>query len=272
MVRLPWLTKEVRFVSNGKKKVLLVGETWVSAATHFKGFDQFGSVTFHSGAEPLVRALEDSAFELVHMPAHQAPEKLPFDLDGLNAYDAILLSDIGANSLLLHSDVWVNGKPVANRLKLLKQWTEAGGGLAMIGGYLSFQGIDGRARWHRTPVEAALPVECLPYDDRLEVPEGFSAVVDAKSRHPILEGLQGPWPILLGANEVKVKAGEGIEVLASLPAEEGGHPLLVTGSCGKGRTLAWTSDLSPHWLPASFYQWPGYTTLWRNALSWLTRS
>ena len=25
------------------KKVLLVGESWVSSATHYKGFDQFGS-------------------------------------------------------------------------------------------------------------------------------------------------------------------------------------------------------------------------------------
>ena len=258
-------------MSNEKKKVLLVGETWVSMASHFKGFDQFGSVTFHSGAAPLVNALSGSKFELIHMPAHEAVEKLPFDLDGLNAYDAILLSDIGANSLLLHPDVWLNGKPVANRLKLLKAWTEGGGGLAMIGGYLSFQGIDGRARWHRTPVEEVLPVECLPNDDRLEIPNGFSAVIDPRNSHPILKGLEGKWPILLGANEVKVKKADNVEVLARLPEDEGGHPLLVTGSYGKGRTLAWTSDLSPHWLPASFYEWPGYATLWCNVLAWLTK-
>jgi uncharacterized membrane protein len=259
-------------LSNARKKVLLVGETWLSSATHFKGFDQFGSVTFHSGADPLIRALSGSDFDLVHMPAHEAVEKLPFELDGLKVYDAILLSDIGANSLLLHPDVWLHGKPVANRLRLLKEWTAAGGGLAMIGGYFSFQGIDGRARWHRTPVEEVLPVECLPHDDRLEVPEGFSAVIEPGNAHPILKGLIGEWPILLGANEVRVKSGAGVEVLARLPEEQGGHPLLVTGSFGKGRTLAWTSDLSPHWLPASFHEWPGYTTLWRNALAWLTRN
>ena len=44
----------------------------------------------------------------------------------------------------------------------------------MIGGYFSFQGIDGKARWRNTPVEEALPVSCLAYDDRLEIPEGFS--------------------------------------------------------------------------------------------------
>ncbi|MCG7504175.1 glutamine amidotransferase [Mesorhizobium retamae] len=258
-------------MSNTKKKVLLVGETWLSSATHFKGFDQFGSVTFHSGAEPLIKALQGSAFDLTHMPAHEAVEKLPFDLDGLNAYDAILLSDIGSSSLLLHPDVWLHGKTVPNRLKLLKEWTAQGGGLAMIGGYFSFQGIDGRARWRRTPIEDVLPVECLPHDDRIEVPEGFSAVIDAGSNHPILEGLDGKWPLLLGANEVRLKPEAGIEVLASLPEDQGGHPLLVTGTFGKGRTLAWMSDVSPHWLPASFSDWPGYTALWRNALGWLTR-
>jgi uncharacterized membrane protein len=74
-------------------------------------------------------------------------------------------------------------------------------------------------------------------------------------------------PLLLGANEVVVKPGA--EVLARLPAEEGGHPLLVTGRHGEGRTLAWTSDIGPHWLPQPFVDWPGYKTLWRNTLGWL---
>ena len=142
----------------------------------------------------------------------------------------------------------------------------------MIGGYFSFQGIDGRARWHRTAVEEALPVDCLPYDDRIEIPEGFRANVHRHLPHPILKGVEDEWPLLLGANEVRIKKLEGVEVLASLPAEQGGHPLLVTGTYGKGRTLAWTSDISPHWLPAGFYEWPGYTILWRNIVGWLTKN
>ena len=88
------------------KKVLLVGESWVSAATHYKGFDQFGSVTFHLGAEPLVKALKGSEFDLTYMPAHEAVEKFPFEMAGLDAYQAIILSDIGANSLLLPPAGW----------------------------------------------------------------------------------------------------------------------------------------------------------------------
>lgn len=253
------------------KKVLLVGESWMSAATHYKGFDQFGSVTFHLGASELVRALEGSEFELTYMPSHEAVEKLPFEMAALAAYDVIMLSDIGANSLLLHPDVWLHGRPVPNRLKLIREWTRNGGGLMMIGGYFSFQGIDGRARWRRTPVEAALPVECLPHDDRIEVPEGFRPKI-LRPDHPILNGLGDEWPLLLGANEVLVRQAGGVEVLATLPEEEGGHPLLVTGTFGKGRTIAWMSDIGPHWVPADFQKWEGYGRLWRNCLSWLTGS
>lgn len=256
-----------------RKKVLLVGETWLSTATHYKGFDNFSSATFHSGATPLLEALADSEFELIHMPAHEAIEKLPFALEGYAEYAGIILSDIGANSLLLHPDVWLHGKPVPNRLRLLRDWTAGGGGLVMAGGYLSFQGIDGRGRWRRTAVEEALPVDCLPYDDRMEVPEGFSAQIVAAS-HPALAGMAGlgPWPLLLGANEVVTKARDDVTVLARLPDDLGGHPLLVAGAYGKGRSVAWTSDLSPHWLPQTFVDWPGYKALWRGILGWATRS
>jgi len=251
-------------------EVLLVGESWASAATHYKGFDQFSSVTFHKGAEPLVAVLRDSPFKLTYMLAHEAAEDFPFKLEELRRYRAIILSDIGANTLLLPPSVWLHGKPTPNRLRLIADWTAEGGGLVMAGGYLSFQGIDGRARWRRTPVEDALPVTCLPYDDRLEVPEGFRPAITGNPAHPVLCGLDGEWPLLLGANEVMARTGGETEVLASLPPEAGGHPLLVTGRHGAGRTLAWMSDIGPHWAPDDFVRWPGYATLWRNALTWVT--
>jgi uncharacterized membrane protein len=247
-------------------EILLAGESWVSAATHYKGFDQFGSVTFHLGAEPLVQALAESRFSLTYLPSHEAAERFPFTREGLQRYRAIILSDLGANTLLLPQAVWLRGETVPNRLKLIRDWVAEGGGLVMAGGYLSFQGIDGRARWRRTPVEEALPVRCLPHDDRLEIPEGF--VAERTKAHPILSGLDESWPALLGANEVIAK--EDAEVLARLPAEEGGHPLLITGHHGAGRAVAWTSDIGPHWLPETFVRWPGYARLWSNILAWVT--
>jgi uncharacterized membrane protein len=247
-------------------KVLLAGESWVTAATHIKGFDQFATVTYHLGAEPLVEALKGSRFDLRYLPSHEAQRDFPQSMEGLAAYDAVILSDIGANTLLLHPDTWIHSRRTPNRLKLIKAYVEGGGGLMMIGGYYSFQGINGGARYRGTPVEEALPVEILPYDDRIEVPEGFTPVV-AQKDHPVLAGIAGVWPHLLGFNEVKPKVGA--TVLATVSEEYGEKPLLVAGAFGKGRTLAWTSDIGPHWLPPEFAAWEGYARLWRQALAWL---
>jgi uncharacterized membrane protein len=249
-----------------KRKVLLVGESWVSTATHIKGFDQFSTVTFHLGAEPLVAVLAGTEFDLSYMTAHEAQREFPLALEGLAAYDALILSDIGSNTLLLHPDTWIHSRRTPNRLKLIRDYARQGGGVMMIGGYFSFQGINGGARYHGTPVEEVLPVEILPYDDRVEVPEGFVPVIRER-RHPILDGFRGPWPALLGFNEVKAKP-EAM-VLATVSEEYGAKPLLVAGSFGKGRTLAWTSDIGPHWLPPEFAGWKGYARLWTQALGWL---
>ena len=74
--------------------------------------------------------------------------------------------------------------------------------------------------------------------------------------------------MILGINEVELRNRGDVEVIATLPEDQGGLPLLVTGTFGKGRTVAWTCDISPHWLPHDFCNWPGYAKLWRNILRW----
>ncbi|MGB3406345.1 MAG: glutamine amidotransferase [Jannaschia sp.] len=249
------------------KKVLLVGESWVSSATHHKGFDQFGSVTFHTGNARFMAGMTGGDYDVTHMPAHAAAADFPTKMEGLDAYDVIILSDIGANTLLLHPDVWLRGDRVPNRVNLLADWTHRGGGLIMIGGYFSFQGIDGKARWHNTRVETALPVTCLTCDDRVEIPEGCTPVVDMPD-HPILGGVPGDWPYLLGVNEVILKDGVEVDLVLSLPEEQRGLPLLATTTYGKGRTIAWTSDMSEHWLPPAFLAWAGYDRLFANMVAW----
>jgi uncharacterized membrane protein len=253
------------------KRILLAGESWTSTAVHSKGFDQFASATFHSGAEGFIATLRHASvqgFDIAHMPSHVAQSEFPASLDALQAWDAVLLSDIGANTLLLHPEVWLYSRTFPNRLKLLREYVAAGGGFGMIGGYLSFQGLNGAARYRATAVEEVLPVHIHPYDDRIEVPEGFRPVVSATAvEHPLLGGLPDEWPVLLGLNEVVAKAGA--TVLAHAPEEEGAHPLLVIGHFGRGRTLAWTTDIGPHWLPQAALDWPGFARLWHNLLTWL---
>lgn len=251
-----------------KKKILLAGESWISTGAHVKGFDQFVTVTYHTGADTLLGALKQSALDVTFMPAHAAQRDFPQTMEDLSAYDAVVLSDLGANTLLLHPDTWIHSKPTPNRLRLIRDYVGNGGGLLMFGGYYSFQGINGGARYRKTPIEAVLPVSCLPIDDRVEVPESFKPVVMGAADHPILRGLGTDWPPLLGFNEVTLK--EGAEVLATASEDYGSLPLLVTGTYGKGRTVAWTSDVGPHWLPPEFSAWAGYKTLFEQMIAWAT--
>jgi uncharacterized membrane protein len=246
-------------------KVLLAGESWVTTGTHVKGFNHFSASEYQTGIGPLMKALEGSDIALTHLPGHLVPTDFPSSLEALGAYDVVVLSDIGADSMLLHPDTFLRGKRTPNRLRLIADWVQKGGGFMMVGGYDTFQGIYGAARYHRTPVEAILPVEMSPYDDRAEVPEGFEPSIVGPRDHPAIAGIDG-YPYLLGFNEVKPKPGA--TVLLST-GDKNAPPLLVAGTHGKGRTMAWTSDIGPHWLPETFCNWPGYGRLWRQMFSWL---
>ncbi len=101
----------------------------------------------------------------------------------LQPYSAVMLSDIGSNTLLLHPDTFDRSVPMPDRLAAIRDYVAGGGGLVMVGGYLTFQGIDGRARWAGTPVEAALPVRMLTVDDRVEAPSGVEPVVRLATPH-----------------------------------------------------------------------------------------
>ncbi|MFJ6661847.1 glutamine amidotransferase [Streptomyces sp. NPDC091377] len=249
---------------NRPLRVLVAGESWVSEATHYKGFDAFTSVTFHTGIDPLRDALTAAGIEVAYLPAHEVPERFPHSVEELSAYDVVILSDIGANSLLLHPDTWLSGRSRPNRLKILADWTRAGGGLAMAGGYLSFQGFEAKAFFHRTPVDDVLPSVIALHDDRVETPEGAAPeLVD--NTHEIVAGVPVEWPGLLGYNRFGVKPD------AHVIARINGDPLLAVREVGEGRTLAWASDIAPHWCPQDFLDWKGYQTLFANACQWLTR-
>lgn len=246
-------------------RILLVGESWVSNSTHYKGFDFFSSTVYETGTTYLEKALPSDEFALTHLPGHLAPVQFPLTLDQLAQYDAVILSDIGANSLLLHPDTWLRGQTMPNRLKLLRTWVENGGGLAMCGGYLSFAGINAAAKYYRSPIEEILPVNIFPFDDRVETPEGAVPQV-TDTAHPIVGGINGDWPALLGYNELTLKPD------AHLIARVGAHPLLAVQTVGAGRTLIWSSDIGPHWCPPPFLGWSGYGSLWRNIIRWLAGS
>jgi uncharacterized membrane protein len=246
---------------NARLSLLMVGESWVKHTVHLKGFDQFHTTNYEEGADVFLGAMAESGYDVTYIRAHEVSSRFPKAKDGLEPFDVVVLSDIGANSFLLCDETFMRSERTTNRLAELAAYVEGGGGLVMVGGYMSFSGIDGRARYGTSPLARVLPVEMLDRDDRVETPEGIVPKVETAG-HAILGGIRGEWPFLLGYNRVVAKAG------STVIAQCNGDPLLVAGSAGKGRAVAFTSDLAPHWAPPEFLAWPNYRPLWASIMKW----
>ncbi len=244
------------------KKVLLAGESWMSYTTHVKGFDTFYTSVYETGEKYLKAVMEKAGYEFVFLPNHLAMEEFPFTLEELKQYDVIMLSDIGANTLLLPTATFTKSQVRPNRCNLLKEYVLQGGGLLMIGGYMTFSGIDGKGKWGDTAVQDVLPVKLLAGDDRQEHCEGIQP--QTVKAHAILQGI-GEWPKVLGYNKTTIKAE------AELLVTVGDDPFVAAAEYGGGRTAVFTTDCAPHWAPAEFCEWPGYETLFVNLVKWLTK-
>lgn len=244
-------------------RVLLVGESWTAITTHYKGFNSFVTGVYETGLQWFNKAMKTHNIELSHMPAHTAANEFPFNPEELDC-DCIILSDIGADSFLLHPKTWIHGERTPNRLKTIQQYVQDGGGLIMAGGYMSFQGINGAAMYQRTPIAEVLPVKMMATDDRCERPEGVQPVKTMS--HPIVDELPENWPHILGYQLVTPK--QDAKTLATID----NNPFLVVGEYGKGRAVAYTTDLGPHWCPKEYAEWKGYGLLWRNMIQWSSGS
>lgn len=244
--------------------ILFAGESWTIATTHIKGVDFFTQYGYGEGARWLKAALESAGMSVSHLPCHRALTEFPATPDELRRYDAVILSDIGSNTLLLHPDTTVSSRATPNRLTALRNYVHGGGALLMIGGYMSFAGIEAKARYHSTPIEELLPVGILPYDDRMEVPEGFCPQA-ADATHPVLRGLPAEFPPMLFYNRVTAKPG------ASVLLRRGDDPILAVGDFGRGRAAAFTPDCAPHGATPEFLGWKHFNPFWAQLLNWLMR-
>ena len=138
------------------KKVLFVGESWSATLMEVKGFNSFLSSKYETGLGWIDKAIEKAGYEFVYMPNHIAYDHFPFTLEELNEYSCIILSDVGADTLLIPSATFGASKILPNRCQLLKDYVLGGGGLLMIGGYLTFNGVGAQGKWWATPVQDVL--------------------------------------------------------------------------------------------------------------------
>lgn len=249
------------------KPVLLAGETFHVTSFASKGLEVGASSRYSNGATRYIQALANQGIMVVQIGGERCEAEFPRTLEALSEYSAVVISDVGALSLLYTPETRMGQRSV-NRLELLRQWVEQGGALMMAGGYTGFQGMDGSAMFHGTAIEECLPVEINSAPDGLEAPEGLDPVV-VDANHPVLAGVPSQIPFVLGMNRVVTRTDA--VTLAHCSNRGKNLPLLSVREYGAGRSLAWTTDIGPHWLSEEFMRWDGYDQLMANMVRWLAR-
>ncbi|MDB4990096.1 MAG: Threonine dehydrogenase [Myxococcaceae bacterium] len=174
---------------------------------------------------------------------------------------------------------------MAPYLPLIRDYVRNGGGLAMIGGTLSFDG----GGYGETALAEVLPVRMRPTDpagahvvEGAFVPEPVSDML----HHPLLELYPDPAQTvaafralepLVGANAL-LGVREGAIALLEHPKARTPHgqrlPVLSVGSSGRGRVLALATDTSWHWsMPTAGKGGDpsAYDRFWDRSIRWLTR-
>ncbi|NLJ30044.1 MAG: cytoplasmic protein [Clostridiales bacterium] len=247
------------------KKVFICGESWIGYTLHIKGADSFSTTGYKENVRWLKNALELAGYEITYMPIHVALSEFPDTVEKLKEYDMVILSDIGSSTLLMTTPSFTEGKKAPNRCEAIRQYVMEGGSFLMIGGFLSFTGIEGKARYGMTAIADILPVKLLPYDDREERSDGCTVEL-MEPEHPVLKGIEGEWPYLVGFNKTVEDASRG-KVLAKI----NGYPFIAVGEFGKGKSAVYTSDCAPHWASPEFLAWKGYNMIWKNLADWLTQ-
>jgi len=251
-------------VSDDKIRVLYVGDNIDEITIMHVGYDfTFNNKSVTEGRLDVALS-GDPEISVRRIWGSAVATDFPNSTAELSKYTVVVLSDVGSDTLLITPEL-MKGSRVPNRHKLIREFVENGGGLIMIGGYWSFGGFRGTARYHDTPIEEALPVSIKDGDDRVEVPEGFRLNF-ADSDHPLLSNIDRKEDhYFLGYNRFRAK--EGATVLASFMDD----PMVVVGTFGKGRTMAFASDCDLHW-GGSFVNSRNYSRFWRQAIKWLANS
>jgi len=247
-----------------QKQVLLVGETWNVIKIHTKGFDVIelgGYDDFSMYFKDPMSKFQD--INISHIPNHLVLSQFPKTAEQLAKFDTLIISDCGCNTLTMYPEMFT--VPMGpNRVELIADYVRNGGSLIMVGGYVDFQGFQGKGNYHGSAIEEVLPVNILDRDDRVERTDGVKVKI-TNAKHSILEGIPEEWPEFLGYQTIIPK--EGSEILATIGEKD--DPLIVLGKAGQGKSMAFSTDLCPHW-GTDFVKWDYYGKFWYQVIKWLT--
>lgn len=183
-----------------------------------------------------------------------------FDPDQMADYDAFVIGELfmeanKTGAVLMSEEVQ----------QAIAQRVFEGAGLVHAGGWNAYQGgmADWAGNWHGTVIAEVLPVQISADWDTND--EGVEAPTIHVPDHPIVADLD--WenaPRFGGYNMVTAK-DEATVIAAD---DEAGFPLIVAGTYGEGKTVAYTGGFGSGW-DSDFIQWSDFQQLWVQLIQFL---
>lgn len=177
----------------------------------------------------------------------------PFETAGL---DVIALpygpvpADLATPSVWVLSDLPFGAAEAFGILERITAQVPARSGLIMLGGAYSFAGLNALGGWQDPRGAALLPVAPSPIADDTERPDGVR-LVPTDACPPALARLIEDAPPFFGYNRVEPRPGT-----STLLRFSDGAVALVVSEPAPCRSVAFASDLLPHWGPAAT-DWDG---------------
>jgi len=181
----------------------------------------------------------------------------PDTLEELKQYDVIMFANIDISGF----EPDLSEDEMRNIMKFVKE----GGTFIMAGGYGSFGGYKGPpyseiVGYDKTPIEKILPVKIIRHGDTC----WKDFVPRVLEKHFLTNRIFQDHPVMHGLNIVKAKKR------SIVLADDGeGNPFLVIWRYGKGRTLAFTSDIGPGW-GSDYIFWEHSEEFWHRVMVWAT--
>jgi Ca-activated chloride channel family protein len=138
-------------------------------------------------------------------------------------------------------------------IRIMKRISQYGGGL-----------------FHHTIDPSTLPQIVLQHlqDDPRETPQAEKPYAPVQERtSEVLAGFSArSYPILRGYMETELKRDARLDL--AIPREDRKAPLMASWHYGRGKSLAWTTDLDGRW-SRSWIQWPELQRFWDKVFAWL---
>ncbi len=234
-IRVLYMEGTDNYNSLGRNEVTMLGDAVHQEDPRIEVDTYTLNVANSSGGSVLMRATWDNPAEI-----KKERRGYPRTKEELFRYDLVICSDIPQISFTKEQIDWT-----------VELVAERGGGFVMIGGYTSF----GTGQWDRTPWEKLIPVD-MSYAGRGHTGQSFSPFwTDEGKRHPILANLprQGEsldeilnaHPQFFGTNFINRSKPAAVTLMRMNDGD--GQPIVTVQPFGKGRTMAFASDVTTGW-------------------------